>query len=387
MKIAKCISIVISIMLSGYLDAQDIGSALASTDPFCQMVLKIYSENSLCFDSRLNVKQLFTEDTVRSTAGITLRKNGNTIKFLRIIPAEGEMELLYCNDTSWLVNHQEEKLICLGTSVNELENNYIANYFPFSLYKIDTLIIHARPFWRVLHENNGMTDIAIDMTDYPKELTDVKVEFSVRNSDYLPARALQESVYLNADKMIQEQLFYNYSTPDPKALQEPEYCRIYGKDFSILNYKEADNEQSASKSDSAVFLNDLELVTLEGKPKELPDDGLLFIDLWYFGCAPCLRSAPVIEKLYGKFGDKVWFFSINEVDRDTSRIISFREKMNISFPVLLNNKSKISLLLDTGGGYPVFLLVDGATRKVLWSMTGYSENLEEMITEKIYKYL
>ena len=127
----------------------------------------------------------------------------------------------------------------------------------------------------------------------------------------------------------------------------------------------------------------MNLHDISGHPFDLPEEGLIFIDLWYVGCAPCMKSAPVIEKLYNGFKDQVYFFSVNEIDRDTTKIINFRKKMGITFPVLLGGKEKLVSKLTGSAGYPLFFLMDAESRMVLWSFAGYAENLEEIIAEAI----
>jgi hypothetical protein len=100
-----------------------------------------------------------------------------------------------------------------------------------------------------------------------------------------------------------------------------------------------------------------------------------------------MKSAPVIEKLYNEYKDQVDFFSINETDQDTAKIARFKDKMGITFPVLLGGKEKLAMKIIGSNSYPVFILMDGENRKILWKMVGYHENMEELIKTAIKQNL
>jgi thiol-disulfide isomerase/thioredoxin len=356
-------------------------------DPFSRMIKTIHSIDALGFDAQFNIKQVFETDTITALARVTVIKEGNRISFLQIIPVEGDLELIYCNDSAWVVDHQAEKMDCIGTSADALASNNMSNFFSFTLFSIDTMIMHVEPFWHVSNENDTVIAIAVDIGNHSDDVTDVRVEFTIRKSDYLPFKTMQESVYLKADKLFQEQVFTNYRFPDPSQVRPPEYFNIYGKDLSIFRNNDPQTDTSGFQVNADVYLEDIELFDLSGNPFPLPDEGLIFLDFWYVGCAPCMRSAPVIEELYGEFRDKVYFFSINEVDQNNEKISGFCQKMGISFPVLLGGKEKLAGKINRDGGYPVFVLLDAGSQKVIWYMTGYRENLKEVVSDMISKYL
>lgn len=352
-------------------------------DPFCQMINTLYSIDAVSFESQVNSKNIFEVDTVTGFAKVMLKKDGTNISFLRIIPVEGNKELLYCNDSAWEADHNNHTMKCLGTDADVLKQNALSKFFSFTLFKIDTMVSYVEPFWRTIDRDKSFTCVSLDITDHPQELTDIRAEFTIGNSDLLPYKTLQESVYLKADKLFQEQIFSAYSFPEPEQLWIPEYFFIYEKDVSRIR---KDESQPKVKEDSPVdiiFLNPFEFRDLSGNPYILPENGLIFLDLWYVGCAPCMKSAIIIEKLYKDFDDEVHFVSVNETDNDTAKINLFRKKMDISFPVLLNSGEKIAWQLTGTGAYPLFILLDAETHKVLWYLTGYSEDLESRIREAI----
>jgi thiol-disulfide isomerase/thioredoxin len=354
-----------------------------SADSFCRMVKANYSLDALSFNSQFSEKQVFENDTVTTFAQVILKKKGTTISFLQIIPEAGNKELLFFNDSAWLADHSKKTILFLGTGSDALTHNHLSEFFPFSIYNIDTTICLVEPYWKTIEETQEYTVISLDISDAPEELSDFKVEFTIGNSDFLLHKFLKEAVYMKADKFVQEVNFSRYSFPDANEVRIPDYYSTYVKDCSLVEISDIGAEKKSEEIAAEIYIKDIELFDLSGNPFSLPQDGLIFFDLWYVGCPPCMKSAPVIEKLYREYKDKVYFFSINETDQDTAKISRFKDKMGITFPVLLGGREKLAGKLNGGKGYPVFILMDAESGKVLWNKQGYSENLEELITDAI----
>jgi thiol-disulfide isomerase/thioredoxin len=286
-----------------------------------------------------------------------------------------------------LTDHEKKALICLGPDIVALTHNHLSEFFPFSIYNTDTTICRAEPYWKTIQETQEYTVISLDISDAPKELSDFRVEFTIGNSDFLLRTFLKEAMYMKADKFLQETNFSGYSFPDADDVRIPDYFSTYVKDYSLVVVPDIGDEKKAEEIAAEIYMKDIELFDLSGKPFPLPQDGLIFFDLWYVGCPPCMKSAPVIEKLYNEYKDKIYFFSINETDQDTAKIARFKEKMGITFPVLLGGGEKLAGKLNGENGYPVFILMDAESGKVLWNKQGFSENLEELITAAFQKNL
>jgi thiol-disulfide isomerase/thioredoxin len=377
------LSLILNLLIAQLMIGQTEKAQNFVNDPFCVMVKTIYSLDALSFNSQFREKQVFEHDTVTSFAKVIVKKKGTSVSFLQIIPEDGKQELLYCHDSAWLVDHGKKSLICLGTNIDILTHNHLSQFFPFSIYNIDTTISRVKPFWKIINSTKNYTVVALDVTAASEDVSDIRVEFTISNSDYLPRKTLQESVYMKADKLCQEQVFSGYSFPRPGQVIIPSYFAIYKKDFTTLQKNVITSENKSEENRGEIYLKDIELFDLSRKPFNLPQDGLIFFDLWYVGCPPCMKSAPVIEKLYNEYMDKVYFFSVNETDQDTEKIARFKDKMGITFPVLLGGKEKIAGKIIGQSAYPAFILIDAESGKVLWEKAGYSENLEDLIKEAI----
>jgi hypothetical protein len=379
------IVVALTLFASMFSEAQE--QANRNSDPFCRMAEAIYNCDAMAFTSCLAEKKFLAKDTLASFADILVKKSGIDITYLQIIPEEGEMELLYCHDSAWLVDHQMEKIECIGTGIDALSHNYLSNFFPFTVFEIDPSISQSRPFWHITAFNNYCWVVSLDIANYSKDISGIRVEYNIGNPDLMIHSTLKEFTYLGADNVYEELEFDNYIFPDPDEIKQPEYYSIYGKDLSLVRPLAQAEKPETSNTQHEIILENTDLYDLMGNPYELPDEGLMFFDLWYTGCAPCLKSAPVIENLYNSFKDRVYFFSVDEVDSDTARISMFRSKMGITMPILTVREEKIASRISGDGGYPVFFLMDAESRKVLWSMVGFTENLEDLISAAIMNNL
>lgn len=356
-------------------------------DPLCGMIRNLFSLEALRFKCRSSIKNVFETDTSRADAEVIVRKTGNAVDFLQIIPEEGDKELLFCHDSVWIVDHTRKQLACIGKSPDDASYSNMGQFFSFTLFNIDTAICHTDPFWQVIARDENHTTIALNIAETAKEVSDVRVEFSVYNSSWLPYKTVQESTYLNADKLFQEQIFTGYSFPDPLNISIPEYFFNYSKNLDVIREREGYAADTVPANRAEIFLKPLNLKDLSNLPVRLPETGLIFLDFWYVGCSPCMRSAPIIEKLYNEYNGKIHFYSVNESDQDTGRISLFIRKMGITFPVLLNDSEKIAERISGTNAYPQFVLMEADTGRVLWNFTGFTDKLEELIIEIFRQYL
>jgi thiol-disulfide isomerase/thioredoxin len=333
------------------------------------------------------MKQVFEKDTVISLADVIVLKNGTSISHLQIVPRAGDRELLYCNDSAWMVNHQSKSMLCLGNSIENAMYSEFSIYFSYTLFSIDTLIAYIEPYWKVIDKSKRFTTVSLTVNNASGDLSDIRAEFTIGNKDFLPYGTLQESVYLKADKLFQQQIFSDYSFPASHEIIIPGYYIEYQKDLSFLAEQSGSNEEGEEFASETDYLPEFQTYDLSGDPVQLPGNGLIFLDFWYVGCPPCMKSARIVEDIYNEYKEKILFFSVNETDNDTAKINRFKDKMGISFPVLLGGNEKIAPLVTGNGGYPVFILFDAENRQILWKFTGYNEELKTLIINAINQNL
>jgi len=92
-----------------------------------------------------------------------------------------------------------------------------------------------------------------------------------------------------------------------------------------------------------------ELKTLSGDTVRLSDykGKKVFINFWATWCPPCVEEMPTIQRFYEEYGTKedIVILAINATDLETSidKVKTFTHEYGISFPVLLDEKGKVSI--------------------------------------------
>jgi thiol-disulfide isomerase/thioredoxin len=89
-------------------------------------------------------------------------------------------------------------------------------------------------------------------------------------------------------------------------------------------------------------------VWLNGKPMSLKSlkGKVVVIDFWAFDCEPCIEAMPHIVDLYGKYGkDGLIVIGVHtpraDYEKSLEGLRDAMKKMNISFPVVVDEKQKI----------------------------------------------
>ena len=103
-----------------------------------------------------------------------------------------------------------------------------------------------------------------------------------------------------------------------------------------------------------------ELPTLSGGKLRLTDyrGKVVFINFWATWCGTCKVEMPSMERLYKSFKDKGLEMLTISVDKDQSLIQPFMNQYKLTFPVLLDPKSKIAKQKYKTTGVPETFIVD-----------------------------
>jgi thiol-disulfide isomerase/thioredoxin len=95
---------------------------------------------------------------------------------------------------------------------------------------------------------------------------------------------------------------------------------------------------------------DFELSALDGGVHKLSDHlgKPVFINFWATWCKPCILEMPNLQKYYEQYGDQFEILAINagESEWDVSQFV---KDMGLSFPVILDQQSKIAVLYKVQG--------------------------------------
>lgn len=336
-----------------------------------QYAYKMLKTDGLTFNVDYYKKDLFADDTSHKYATVSFLKKGNRVSYIRIIEPASQSELILNNDTTWAVDNHNKSITYLGGR-SAVKGSGLFSFFPVGSLIVDTNMFNSEPYWDYLPGKGKTTTVKFNIVNSVPEITHIRHELSIDTLNLYLVKLVDEVTFGETGKQYQETDLSNYHSFSTSEAIEPDYFRTYNKYDAFAEIQS--KHPSADKDNLVLNINSMAFKSLDGKSFQLPKNGLIFMDLWYVGCLPCMKAAPVIEEIYQVYNDQIYFYSVNEMDDDVAKIKRFKAKMGISMPVLLGARKDISPVVSDGS-YPVFLLLDAATGKVLWTTSGYSLEL------------
>lgn len=121
---------------------------------------------------------------------------------------------------------------------------------------------------------------------------------------------------------------------------------------------------------------DFELPALSGGSVRLSDHlgkDVVLLDFWATFCEPCLLAMPALDELYRKErarGFVVLGVSLDEAS-SASRVRSEVQKLGVTFPVLLDQETRVVALYNPRATAPYSVLI-GRDGRVLRRQEGYT---------------
>jgi peroxiredoxin len=121
---------------------------------------------------------------------------------------------------------------------------------------------------------------------------------------------------------------------------------------------------------------DFELSTIDGKSERLSQHlgkDIVLIDFWATFCEPCLAGMPHLDALYRahrKEGFVVLGVDIDGPD-SIAQVKTTVEKLGISFPILLDQETRVVALYNPKTSAPYSVLI-GRDGRVLKKQEGYT---------------
>jgi thiol-disulfide isomerase/thioredoxin len=381
----------ISILLAfvaAFASAQEKISRPPDRDPFLGFVLKMEDLNNFSFDATNRQKPLFSQDTVETSAHVTVGKTGDSITYFHILEKNTLEELLFYQDTGWFLPRERTMWKIAGTGIEQVKHSGLFYFLPINLITIKYNGEIDEPFWHVQSASGGLIDIKIDIREKPREISDLAVLIRIGETDSLLYGNRQVARFdTYGDTYYQELILEEYRFPEEDRFAPPaSFLSIPRQDIALVVPPKEDEEVEEPEPEY-FFLPDTGLTFISGEQFILPDSGLIFFDLWYTGCFPCMKSAPVIEEIHGEYKSRLNFFSINEIDSDTSKIQRYTAKMGLTFPVLLYRGPKLAVRVTGSNAYPVFIVIDAKSRMVLWHHSGFSDDLGTAIRKELEEIL
>lgn len=116
---------------------------------------------------------------------------------------------------------------------------------------------------------------------------------------------------------------------------------------------------------------------------------VILVTYWFPGCGPCRGEFPHFENVVKKFKDRKDFayLGINIVAEQDEYVLPFMKSSGYSFIPLKDNKDWKKGPLDNRGAAPVNFLIDGDTRKIIFSDFRTNENNEDVLEMMISSML
>jgi thiol-disulfide isomerase/thioredoxin len=332
-------------------------------------------------------KSLFESDTVRENARVTLVKSNDSIVFLHISGMNIKDELIFYQDSVWHFSSQDLKWQLIGSGLKALKGNGLMNFVPLTFFTIHYTGKPLEPYWQTIEEDGDLSTVSIQINEKPAEISDVRIYLVISKADSLVYKIIQDAFFQQyGDNIYQETTIFRYTSIVSTPVI-PESFWAYPKVVREAIERDAKEQEEEALRKVMLDPNELHFFTVEGQPVIIPGSGLIFLDFWYAGCFPCLKSSPAIEKIHQEYGQRLTFLAVNEIDRDINKVNRYREKMKTTIPVALNKGEKLATRLTGSNAYPIFLLLDASSGEVLWQFQGYAENLEELARQAIEDHL
>ena len=135
---------------------------------------------------------------------------------------------------------------------------------------------------------------------------------------------------------------------------------------------------------------DFRLADLDNRQRtfsELKGEKITIIDFWASWCRPCLRAMPELNTIHQLYQDKgVNIIGINcDGPRSASKVIPLTRSMQIGYTILRDIDAGLMKDLNLSA-FPT-LLITGSSGDILWVHEGFVQGDEQIIIQKIEKFL
>ena len=138
---------------------------------------------------------------------------------------------------------------------------------------------------------------------------------------------------------------------------------------------------------TGALASDFTLRDTDGRQVHLSDylsKDVVLIDFWATWCVPCEAELPQLEKLYQDYKDRGFVVLGVAMDgpETIAQVSPFARRYNLSFPVLLDDETKVVGVYNPKRTAPLSVLIDrrGQIARV---RSGFSSGDEKLIEEDV----
>lgn len=115
------------------------------------------------------------------------------------------------------------------------------------------------------------------------------------------------------------------------------------------------------------------------------DGRVVLLNFWATWCIPCEEEMPAMERLYRALRGPDFELVAVSVDEDPATVKAFRERLGLSFPILLDPRREAAAIFQTYR-FPETFLIDRSGRIVSrfvgpreWDAPVYLERIRDLI--------
>jgi peroxiredoxin len=200
---------------------------------------------------------------------------------------------------------------------------------------------------------------------FKREWVHIGERFQFLEQQLSPIHALPDSVTFERLLNLDSLLLAGYRMESSKQKLVPALVRV-GDTLPIFRLPDLDS----------VMVSNTDL-----------DKGLILLDFWYKGCAPCLLGMPTIERLYQTYkGRGLQVYGINGHDKVPEKLKALQKEFEVNYPTLLDSEKSLARHLQVTG-YPTVILADAQTRKILFAKAGLGQAEADAIIQILEEQL
>lgn len=311
-------------------------------------------------------KSSISEDTTYSTLKCFINKPEKEALFLLkekgiFVSAENEYSLLMNKPEFSKIKDKEKKYYAY---------NQVYQKYPF--VDFETFL-----------EKNNLENLFFTSNDSDYILSDMGTAYFLNKNDYYVRKIVTKKIDFATKGIFYSEIeFTACNEIESNELAEINYVKsIIGSDKNLVSVKDRDIVQPkqfhlSELNDPKIRILNADNISFENK--------IIFMDFFYEGCMPCVKSYPTVIELFENSGSDLLVIGVDHKLSDTAHIEKYLQRFNIKYPVIVGEialKISQSLFINT---WPTFVLV-APNGDILEYNVGHSESFLRNIKKKYLK--
>lgn len=318
------------------------------------------------FTVNYKIKRLFKDDTLSKNYHIKSYQRNDSLKtllFAKFYPENKAYFEIQIPDTLFYVNIAQSKVYMK----NPRKNSKDLFYRITKMYQLTEQKLKSKTGRRLIINNDTLTEINTDSTAIYQYV------FSKTGKLKFASMFLKFKTYHQYEaytfKYLKQQNIQNLSTKDTLKNLFKKY-----KFTDIAKIK-----QNTFKEKKLSLFPVLKGIRLNKYHIQQVKPELTLYEYWHTSCYPCILSIPDLERLQKKYPKKLKIIGVNQVDKDSLRVLNFIKNHHINYEILLTDFDSLTY------SYPTYFLIN-ANRKILAREEGYSKKVIKNLDSIIQHY-